>query len=56
MLLFVLLILRASIVMAMNEVHVRPALAGTRNDSSLVIWGWSQSSSRTSSPWDCMSV
>lgn len=52
----VLLILIASAVMAMNGVHVHPVLDGTRNESVLVIWGWSHSSGWTISPWGCRSV
>lgn len=55
MLLSVLLILRASIAMVMNEVHVHPVLSGTRNESFLVIWGWSHSSGQATSPRCCMS-
>lgn len=56
MLLSVLLILRASIAMVMNEVHVHPVLAGTRNDSFLVVWGWSHSHGQATSPCSCTSV
>lgn len=56
MLLSLQLILRASTAMVVNEVHVHPVLSETRNDSFLVIWGWSHSRGQATSLWRCKSV
>lgn len=50
---FVPLILRASMMVAMNEVHAHPAPAGTRLFN---VWGRRQSSSWTTNPCGCTNV